>query len=521
MQSLNFEDDIKNLFREDPDRSSMLNIAGFDLHKFEDVRDRADQILEMVENQLMPCDEPWPPERVEIFRKWINDGKLRDGEQIMTTNLQWRPTNAPAATSRTDDIWFVDPSTGWAVNNNGNILFTADGGKTWATQAHIPDAWLRCVGFANKLKGWVGTTTPAKRLYQTTDGGAHWTRVQNLPAVSPPLICGLSVVNESVVYASGTNYPNRPCRMIKTLDGGQTWTGWEMSAHATLLVDTFFTSPERGWVVGGRADVPGPDRNNVKPVILFTEDGGKTWVNRIANLQAQLPFGEWGWKIQFLNELVGFVSLENFNDGAIMKTTDGGLTWERKEINDQQGNANLEGIGFIDEDHGWVGGWGSANFSGGFSSATTDGGSTWENANEIGRFINRFRFFGDPVHTGYASGRTVYKYSSEPVDPGPEALLESAEILETSEPQTYTGSADIVYTVPGGAQKVEIKIWDRFGGEVRQLLDEETPAEGTHSVYWDFKDDAGEDLPGGIYIYRATVDDVSESRMIQFKKDGG
>ena len=130
-----------------------------------------------------------------------------------------------------------------------------------------------------------------------------------------------------------------------------------MAEHATLLVDIFFTSPDRGWVVGGKASVPNPTRDDVKPVVLFTEDGGQTWVNRVANLQAEFPLGEWGWKIQFLDQRIGFISLESFRAGAILKTTDGGLTWTRKVINDAQSNANLEGIGFIDENHGWVGGW--------------------------------------------------------------------------------------------------------------------------------------------------------------------
>ena len=86
--------------------------------------------------------------------------------------------------------------------------------------------------------------------------------------------------------------------------------------------------------------------------------------NRIPDVQ-EFPFGEWGWKIQFLNEEVGFVSLENFTQGAILKTMDGGLTWKRLPINDPQHNANLEGIGFVDEQHGWVGGWGMTRISSG------------------------------------------------------------------------------------------------------------------------------------------------------------
>jgi hypothetical protein len=36
------------------------------------------------------------------------------------------------------------------------------------------------------------------------------------------------------------------------------------------------------------------------------------------------------------------------------------------------------------------------------------GDDTWHDANEIGRFINCFRFLGQPVSAGYASGDTIY-----------------------------------------------------------------------------------------------------------------
>lgn len=68
-----FEADIKNLFRSVPDRQVML--FRFDLHKFEDVRDHADLILERLANKTMPCDVPWSDEKIEIFRKWMADGK--------------------------------------------------------------------------------------------------------------------------------------------------------------------------------------------------------------------------------------------------------------------------------------------------------------------------------------------------------------------------------------------------------------------------------------------------------------
>lgn len=440
-------------------------------------------------------------------------------DAALQSDLQWRPTSAPQASSRYDDVWFVNPTTGWAVNSNGDILATNDGGASWQRQLHSND-YLRCVSFANETTGWVGTLGQRNRpgrLYHTRDGGQRWEEVPNLPAVRPPFICGLYVVNESVIYASGTNDPAiTPPAMIKSTDGGRTWTGWNMSEHATILIDTFFSSPTEGWVVGGKANVPNPTRDDVKPVVLHTQDGGQTWTNRAAGVQG-LQSGEWGWKIQFLNEKVGFVSLENFTAGAILKTEDGGLTWVRLPINDPQHNANLEGVGFIDEMQGWVGGWGNADFTGGFSSATLDGGRSWQDANQIGRFINRFRFFGNPVTVGYSSGRTVYKYSSEPERIAAEAFAEPTRILETNEPLEASGPVEIVYTVPEGAQALQIDIWNRFGVYVRRLLEERDPRAGRHAVTWGLESDAGEKVPSGYYIYRITIDDEAESRVIQLR----
>ncbi len=477
---------------------------------------------------------PVAEENIDFIERWVDDGCPEDPMPSNGT-LTWQPTNAPVAT-RYDDIWFVTPQRGWAVNSNGQILRTTDGGATWEEQFHVSteegDVWLRCVGFATESRGWVGTTTEERRLFETSDGGATWNLVANLPAEAPTAICGLSVVNDSVVYASGTNYPfpriNRPPRMMKTVDGGVTWSAWDMTAHASLLVDTYFTSPERGWVVGGKVHpvIPGhrqcdkrPDRANIKPVVLYTEDGGQTWINRVADIEDEFPLGEWGWKIFFLSDQVGFVSLENFCEGAILKTTDGGQTWKRLRINDLQKNANLEGVGFADENHGWVGGWGSANMLKGSSSQTTDGGDNWSDIDwgkrNTGEFINRFRFFGNPVTLGYASGDTVYKYSTEPVPVSRQvtAALET-RLFDSTKPAESSRPIPIHITVPADASRLGINIWDRFGDHVRRLSDETEPSTGRRIVEWHVTDDAGEPLEPGYYIVRVTADDRSESKLV-------
>jgi hypothetical protein len=70
-EQLSFDTDIKGLFREH-DRQSMAK--AFDLWSVKDVRAHSAAILERVENGSMPCDGAWPPERVEILRRWIESG---------------------------------------------------------------------------------------------------------------------------------------------------------------------------------------------------------------------------------------------------------------------------------------------------------------------------------------------------------------------------------------------------------------------------------------------------------------
>jgi hypothetical protein len=248
-----------------------------------------------------------------------------------------------------------------------------------------------------------------------------------------------------------------------------------------------------------------------------------SWTNRLAGQEEGFPFGEWGWKIQFLDAKTGFVSLENFSAAAILKTSDGGQTWMRLPVNDPQGNVNLEGIGFVDEQRGWVGGWGPGGFGGGgspqgFSSATNDGGVTWSDANEIGLFINRFRFFGRPVNVGYASGDTVYKYSDQ---------LPTAAILSTSEedsmrsllPETrivgFPGDIPVRMDVPLGAKRLSLVVWTRFGEEVGCILDEIRPSAGSRVFRWDGSDSRGAAVAPGDYVIRLIVDDLTASSLLR------
>jgi len=424
--------------------------------------------------------------------------------------LTWQPTSLPAARSRTDDVWFVKESLGWAINSDGKVFRTEDGAETWSQQHLFADSYLRSVSFSSAERGWIGTLSGPHRLYRTTDGGASWSPVTNLPAAGPQRICGLIALNDDVIFAAGTNYPNETAGVLRSVDGGASWTLLDLGVEPALLVDILFSDPQTGWVVGGIDEVRHPDRDTVRrdviPAVYATTDGGDTWTNVVApNAKSgEFPRGEWGWKIQRLGASTLLVSLENLHDGAILRSDDLGATWRRLRINDTQRNSNLEGIGFIDPNTGWVGGWGDLHFQGGYTSTTTDGGANWTNANHVGFRLNRFRFFGDPVHVGYASGDTVYKLSETPA--GLRAAFESELV----------GDQEIAFDVevPKGAQKLEVRIWERFGREVCVLISEDDPVEGTRRITWDFTDRDGVKAAPGSFIIRTLFGDDATSRVV-------
>jgi hypothetical protein len=69
---VSFSKDIRPLFRT-KDLESMRK--AFDLSDYADVANHADAILEALQSGKMPCDGAWPADQVQIFQRWVDDGK--------------------------------------------------------------------------------------------------------------------------------------------------------------------------------------------------------------------------------------------------------------------------------------------------------------------------------------------------------------------------------------------------------------------------------------------------------------
>ena len=91
--------------------------------------------------------------------------------------------------------------------------------------------------------------------------------------------------------------------------------------------------------------------------------------------------------------------------------------------------------------------------------------------------------------------------------------------LSNGKPNPFSksgGGTSIEYRLPVNGE-VEINVYNLLGQKVRTLVKGNQTA-GIHNVYWRGKDDAGETLPSGIYIYTMTTPQFIQSKKIIFMK---
>ena len=69
--ALSFASDIRPLFRDSPDVDSMQGY-GLDLSSYEEVKAKAPEIYARLADGSMPCDEAWLPERLALFKQWMD-----------------------------------------------------------------------------------------------------------------------------------------------------------------------------------------------------------------------------------------------------------------------------------------------------------------------------------------------------------------------------------------------------------------------------------------------------------------
>ena len=423
---------------------------------------------------------------------------------LFSQTSSWQTLNSVPIVTRYNDIYFVTPARGWIANGSGQIYRTLDGGVSWVKQFEKSTVHFRSIGFVDSLTGWAGNVGPGEfsatdtsTIYQTIDGGRTWTPVRSYIGPKPRGLCGMHVVNDSVVCAVGR--VRGPAFFARTTNRGKTWTSKDMSQYAAGLIDVYFFHPDTGVAVG----LTKAPNDSAHGVTLFTVDGGQTWERRYVTSR----IGEWCWKVSFPSRKVGYAALQRDRTSSInfLKTTDGGRTWQEKLFSSSY--YFVQGIGFINEKTGWIGG--SSAASSGYQ--TTDGGETWQPAG-FGSRLNRFRFLNDTL--GYAAGQRAYKYTvrTTSVAERTPAVPESFSLSQNF-PNPFNPGTAIKFSLPK-ASHVRITVFDMNGRQIDDILNQTREA-GTHTVIWDAADKEGRLLSAGVYFYKlVTAGFVATRKMI-------
>ena len=308
---------------------------------------------------------------------------------------EWRTFATEAYRGKRDSVSFVDPDHGWYGTGAGDLFATRDGGASWQKVASRPGTFVRAVGFIDRQNGFIGNigtdyypgVTDTTPLYRTRDGGVTWEAVDTGDATIKG-VCAIDILTVSRIY-QGELKPRTvihaagrvggPTGMLRSVDGGATWSVIDMAPHAGMILDVKFFDENTGLVFAATH----PDPAQAEGLVLRTEDGGKSWREVYRSGRAY----ELIWKASFVaGGDTGYATVQSYDPERatqlVIRSDDKGRTWREIAIA-QDKTARQFGIGFVNADVGFVG-----TAAGGF--ATRDGGKTWERA-PIARAANKFQ----------------------------------------------------------------------------------------------------------------------------------
>mgnify|MGYP006291818911 CR=1 FL=1 len=284
----------------------------------------------------------------------------------------WTTLNTGISTNL-NDIAFIPPNRIWAIGSEGMVIHSEDSGENWAVQELEFDYGLNSIFMHNAEEGWICGNHFS--LYHTTDAGQNWDLVEHDKAGSNEKweynfytrICFTDSMNG---WCCGYTNINEPfSKIIKTTDGGNTWTACYQSEE--ILTDIHFFDDACG-LMSKDGD------------LYSSQDGGSHWDMLYENLGSNGIF--------FLNDsLGGSVG----NTGKTMESWDGGQSWSGNSHSITYNDLNS--CSFVNEYKGWICGPEGAIFF------TEDGGDTWiQQESNVDVYLKEI-LFTDEMH-GWALG---------------------------------------------------------------------------------------------------------------------
>lgn len=254
-------------------------------------------------------------------------------------------------------ISFSDTLNGYICGDNGLIMKTTDGGKSWANQNSGTNQNLWDIQVIPNTNGQqVLSIGNNKTVRKTVNGGVSWSNIQ-VPFGNGSFLFGIHCIDSLTYYLSGGDFQVNSGAVLETKNGGVTWKKYAQ-LNSVFMDKVFMLDTNLGFVCG-----TGNSFNNGS---IFKLDKAMSPDFQLSLFSNNLVISITG---RTKNHIV---AVGNF--GRIWNSKDMGQNWTESFISDTL-NSSLFSVKFADTLNGIMCGGIS---DGSFIQSTIDGGNTWK-----------------------------------------------------------------------------------------------------------------------------------------------
>jgi len=479
----------------------------------------------------------------EIFFTNSSTGYIAGNENafLKTTNsgVNWFIDNTISSPGFAfKSVFFQNNGTGLLAGTYGTIFKSTDHGNYWTVRSPSGTfETLNSVDFPDQNTGYIMSNfdNTGTSFFKTTNAGINWINFN-----SSYRMFRFDFLNVNTGYALSIRF-----ELLKSQNGGLTWNIINTPNDSIGLFQ--FVDANTGFITnnvyyGGHdlnkttdggitwssysfhPDYVGyfqfPDHNIGYSIIGFVEynlykttNTGVNW-----NLVRKIDFDSTTpiyYTLYFTNENTGFIATERWNQTKLEsynlnKTSDGGLSW--RQVYEELVDIDISGIpilkfNFINNNTGYVFGFHNKILK------STDQGESWNVYLNPDRPVYDIDFTDN--NTGYmvGTGGMILKTTN-----GGTVSLEnisseipSGFILEQNYPNPFNPSTVIRYSLAENGF-INLKVYDLTGKTVAVLVNENQKT-GSYSVDFD-----GYNLPSGIYFYKLSVNDFTQTKKMVLLK---
>jgi photosystem II stability/assembly factor-like uncharacterized protein len=422
------------------------------------------------------------------------------GTVIKSTNagISWQNLSHSIFTTLNkylNSIFFTNPNTGY-IAGDSVVLKTINNGNNWIIISPDGNYQYKSIYFLDTNIGFVsggytqfnyplGNRRYAK-IYKTTNGGNNWVLKYGLNQEFYHFT-QLFFTTSTIGWGAGDSYSSTSNiysgGIIKTTNTGENWI-LQTNVINNSFYSIFFTSFDTGYACGHN-------------IVIKTTNNGTVWFNITPDTTMDY------YSIYFNNASTGFMTSTN----KIYKTTNFGLNWAAQIIN---GNLFvISSIKFINDNTGFV--VGSYPGIHGQIIRTTNNGINWS----LGVIPTIYGYklndlWATNTNSIYAVGAygLIIKSTNGGNTFGVVSINENIPnnfFLSQNYPNPFNPNTNIRYELPKNSF-VKIVVFDLLGREIKTLVNEKQ-SPGTYNVSFD-----ASTYPSGVYFYRLSTDDFSETK---------